>query len=223
MSFNSKYKGQEVEQLLDKISSGNIDGGGQNIYISDGIVPDNENILLWVDESISTDQLDYLTESAANELYVKKDELPEQVTQDTVSGWGFTKNQGTITEVKMNGTSKGTSGVVDLGNVITEHQDISGKQDNISDLEAIRNGAALGTTALQEEQYKGTIAAVDTNEEVEEPDIPNNGGGSSITEIKLNGNSLGTSGVIELNDIATYTYVANAIEQAITTTLNTEV
>lgn len=34
---------------------------------------------------------------------------------------------GTITEIKMNGNSKGTSGVVDLGTVITSHQDISGK------------------------------------------------------------------------------------------------
>lgn len=34
---------------------------------------------------------------------------------------------GTITEIKMNGGSKGTSGVVDLGTVITSHQDISGK------------------------------------------------------------------------------------------------
>ena len=67
------------------------------------------------------------------------------------------------------------------------------------------------------------VSIVDANEEVEEPDIPSPGGGSSITEIKLNGESLGTSGVIELKEIATYTYVANAIEQAITTTLNTEV
>ena len=35
---------------------------------------------------------------------------------------------GTITEVKMNGASMGTSGVVDLGSVITPHQNISGKQ-----------------------------------------------------------------------------------------------
>ena len=39
------------------------------------------------------------------------------------------KGNGTITEVKMNGVSKGTSGVVDLGTVITAHQDISGKVD----------------------------------------------------------------------------------------------
>jgi hypothetical protein len=31
----------------------------------------------------------------------------------------------------MNGASKGTSGVVDLGTVITSHQDISGKQDKL--------------------------------------------------------------------------------------------
>lgn len=34
------------------------------------------------------------------------------------------KGNGTITEVKMNGVSKGTSGVVDLGTVLTEHQSL---------------------------------------------------------------------------------------------------
>lgn len=71
------------------------------------------------------------------------------ITEAELLAMGFTKNLGTITEVKMNGASKGTSGVVDLGNVITEHQDISGKQDKIADLDAIREGASLGATALQ--------------------------------------------------------------------------
>lgn len=53
-------------------------------------------------------------------------DIPAAVTESTVSGWGFTKNAGTITGIKMNGSSKGTSGVVDLGTVITAHQDISG-------------------------------------------------------------------------------------------------
>lgn len=44
---------------------------------------------------------------------------------------------GTVTSVavKMNGTTKGTvtsSGTIDLGNVLTQHQDISGKQDAIT-------------------------------------------------------------------------------------------
>lgn len=43
-----------------------------------------------------------------------------------------TSNAGTITGITMNGTSKGTSGVVDLGTVITSHQDISGKADKSS-------------------------------------------------------------------------------------------
>ena len=93
--------------------------------------------------------------------------IPAEVTENTVSGWGFTKNTGTyskpqngipktdlasavqtslgkadtalqsyteqytgtITGITMNGVSKGTSGVVDLGTVITQHQDISGKLD----------------------------------------------------------------------------------------------
>ena len=58
--------------------------------------------------------------------------IPAAVIESTVSGWGFTKNTGTITGIKMNGSSKGTSGVVDLGTVITAHQDISGKQDKIT-------------------------------------------------------------------------------------------
>ena len=58
-----------------------------------------------------------------------KPTIPSAVTETTVSEWGFTKNAGTITGIKMNGASKGTSGVVDLGTVLTAHQDISGKLD----------------------------------------------------------------------------------------------
>ena len=128
--FNSKYTGQQVEDLLDQVASGNAGGGG------------------------------------GSEV--------QKTTEDEILAMGFTKNEGTITEVKMNGESKGTGGVVDLGNVITEHQDISGKQDEISDLEAIREGASLGKTALQSytEQYKGTVTTVDTSDAVDEPDVP---------------------------------------------------
>ena len=51
--------------------------------------------------------------------------IPDAVTEDTVAGWGFTKNEGTITGVNMNGASKGTSGVVDLGTVITSETQLS--------------------------------------------------------------------------------------------------
>ena len=50
---------------------------------------------------------------------------------------------GTVTAVKMNGTTKNpVSGVVDLGTVITAHQDISGKQDKLTtdQLSAVNSG-----------------------------------------------------------------------------------
>lgn len=103
--FQSKYSGEQVEEMLDQIASGEVGGGGGG-------------------------------EGGA-------------ITEAEIIAMGFTKNQGTITEVKMNGVTKGTSGVVDLGTVITEHQDISGKQDEITDLDAIRSGAEKGATALQ--------------------------------------------------------------------------
>lgn len=81
--------------------------------------------------------------------------IPSPVSEATVSGWGFTKNTGTyskpsggipktdlasavqtsltnadnaVKKVKINGVEKSpTNGVVDLGTVITAHQDISGK------------------------------------------------------------------------------------------------
>lgn len=52
-------------------------------------------------------------------------DIPSAVTESTVSGWGFTKNSGTLTGVKVNGSNVTvTSGVADIGTVITSHQDI---------------------------------------------------------------------------------------------------
>lgn len=42
-----------------------------------------------------------------------------------VKAQGYTSNTGTITGINMNGESKGTSGVVDLGTVLTEHQSLT--------------------------------------------------------------------------------------------------
>ena len=78
-----------------------------------------------------TENKDILTKEYADSTYANKSSVPAAVTESTVSGWGFTKNKGTVTSVavKMNGTTKGTvtsSGTIDLGTVITSHQDISG-------------------------------------------------------------------------------------------------
>lgn len=56
-------------------------------------------------------------------------DIPTKVS-DLTNDSGYTSNAGTITGITMNGASKGTSGVVDLGTVITSHQDISGKENS---------------------------------------------------------------------------------------------
>jgi hypothetical protein len=107
--------------------------------------------------------------------------IPPTVTERTVSSWGFTKNTGTITEVKMNGASKGTNGIVDLGTVITEHQDISGKQDEITDLDDIRRGAGKGDTSVQGVKLNGsTIIRKDENGVVDLGTIGGGGGNVSF-------------------------------------------
>ena len=57
--------------------------------------------------------------------------------------------KGTVTGVKINGTTKSpSSGVVDLGTVITSHQDISGKQDKLvsgTNIKTINGASILGS------------------------------------------------------------------------------
>lgn len=56
--------------------------------------------------------------------------------------------KGTITGIKMNGSSKGTSGVVDLGTVLTEHQNLDGKQDKLvsgTNIKTINGTSILGS------------------------------------------------------------------------------
>ena len=85
------------------------------------------------------------TSGSYNDLS-NKPTIPSAVTESTVSGWGFTKNAGTITGIKMNGATKGTSGVVDLGTVITSHQDIKtiNGQSLIGSGDITRSGGGSG-------------------------------------------------------------------------------
>ena len=102
---------------------------------------------------------------------------PDNVVESTVSGWGFTKNPGTITSVSANGTTIASSGAANIPAATTSKYGVtklssstnststtlaatasavksaydlaSSKQDVISDLDQIRNQANLGATAIQ--------------------------------------------------------------------------
>ena len=78
------------------------------------------------------------TDNTKSSFIKNKPTIPAEVTETTVTNWGFTKNTGTITGITMNGASKGTSGVVDLGTVVT---DVSGKVDKTTTV----NGKALSS------------------------------------------------------------------------------
>lgn len=59
----------------------------------------------------------------------------------------FTNNAGTITGITMNGSSKGTSGVVDLGTVITDKSDKMDKQDPVGNGTFTMNGSIVSPSS----------------------------------------------------------------------------
>ena len=96
---------------------------------------------------------------------LNKPTIPAAVTESTVSGWGFTKNTGTVTGVKMNGTTNNpTSGVVDLGTVITSETTLSkgtttGSGNAVTDISVSGHQITLtkGTTFLTSHQSIKTL------------------------------------------------------------------
>ena len=121
------------------ISSSLYDGGDINIvYLNDDTFQPINEIKLSTDgielsyeqpyvenedEIKHTVTLDDTGFKFDNKQIATTDQIPSAVTESIVSGWGFTKNAGTITGITMNGSSKGTSGVVNLGTVVTSETD----------------------------------------------------------------------------------------------------
>ena len=66
-----------------------------------------------------TENKDILTKEYADSTYANKSSIPPTITENTVSNWGFTKNIGTVTAVKANGTifQPNSTGLADLGNI----------------------------------------------------------------------------------------------------------
>lgn len=109
----------KIEKILKK---GPVEGQTTEVYpvTSTKAVYDENNKRL---DNIITG----LQESVSGELNTISKKIVPAINE--VNTLAKSKGNGTITEVRMNGASKGTSGVVDLGTVITAHQDISGKVD----------------------------------------------------------------------------------------------
>jgi hypothetical protein len=85
-----------------------------------------------------------------------------------------------------------TSQLTNDSGFLTEHQDISGKQDKIDDLDAIRSGAEKGATALQKHQdishlaTKENIKALSDAGKVQQTQIAENKSRIDATAINVN-------------------------------------
>lgn len=95
---------------------------------------------------------DYLTSADLNskqDVIGDLDDIRQGAAKGATALQSYTEQyKGTVTGVKVNGTTKNPSnGVVDLGTVITSHQDISGKQDTLvsgTNIKTINGNSLLG-------------------------------------------------------------------------------
>lgn len=109
---------------FDKLVSGDtttaIKTFNEVIAFLDGLTDtqDLESIIASIEQQIAG-KMDNITlatvatSGSYNDLS-NKPTIPAAVTESNVSGWGFTKNTGTITQIKANGTSVATSGVANI-------------------------------------------------------------------------------------------------------------
>ena len=89
-----------------------------------------------------------------------KPTIPSAVTESTVSGWGFTKNTGTISQIKINGSTvtRQTDGVMDIGSYQVPL--VSG-----TNIKTINNTSILGKGNIA---IDANIQAVDTQETLDD-------------------------------------------------------
>ena len=149
--------------------------GSGNITISGGSGGGEENVI------------DAITFNGAavpvtNKTAAITADIPDEVTESTVSGWGFTKNTGTYSK---------PSGGIPKTDLATAVQTSLGKAD----------------TALQSYTETDPVFAASAAHGITSADITNWNSKTSnvgtITGITMNGSSKGTSGVVDLGTVLT--------------------
>lgn len=115
-----------------------------DVYIQNNIkvasINDVHNGTLTIQKNGTTVQTFTANQSSSVTANITVPTKVSELTNDS----GFTTNTGTITGIKMNGVSKGTSGVVDLGTVITTDGGTINKSKTIKmDASANSDGANL--------------------------------------------------------------------------------
>lgn len=106
-----------------------------------------DNYVLSGGDAESVDLTVYAKTADVENTYAKKADIP------SLSGYALKSDIPTMPTVPTK-----VSELQNDANYLTSHQDISGKQDVIDDLDDIRSGAALGATALQSHQSLAAYA-----------------------------------------------------------------
>ena len=128
----------------------------KTIYIDNMVIQDTEDVkeeligIIVDNELVTAESLTYLNENKADitALNAVEDKIPVKTSQLTNDSGYITLKE--VPEVDLSGYSKTGHTHDDLYYTETEiNTKLNGKQDTISDLEAIRSGATLGATALQ--------------------------------------------------------------------------
>lgn len=137
---------EDLSDRIDNIKPGGIESETDPVFsASPAARISNNDIQNWNSKSSTTGTVTGVKVNGVNATVtngIAEVNIPvNNVDENTIAGYGFTKNQGTITGITMNGISKGVSGNIDLGTVITEHQNISGKENTSNKVTSISSSS----------------------------------------------------------------------------------
>lgn len=135
---------------------------------------------------------------------------------------GAGTGNGTITGITMNGASKGTSGVVDLGTVITEHQDISGKADKSATVSDVQYDT---TNSKFKKTINGTTKDIATVTTTTVPNVTSVGSVTAGVAASLSKTDKTIPNVTSVGSMPTYTVTDETltITAGATPTLGTDI
>lgn len=122
-----------------------------------------------------------------------------KAVEDRINAHSGIDKVGTITGIKMNSTSKGTSGVVDLGTVLTDASKFATSAQGTKADNAVPNTRKVNNKALSSDI---TLGAADVG--VTETAFPGLKKTGTVTGVKMNGTTKNpSSGVVDLGTVLT--------------------
>lgn len=154
--------------------------------------------------AVQPDSLATVATSGSYNDLTNKPTIPASITESSVSGWGFTKNAGTITGVSVNGTSVATSGVANIPAASTSAYGVtklSSATNSTSTTEAATPSAVKAAYDLAN-SYKGTVTGVKINGSTKSPSSGTVDIGNVATTVKIdNVSKTPSSGTVDLGYI----------------------